>query len=88
MLVEGEVDVARKGKRLATLGAGDWVGEISLFEPTPRTATVTARTPVRFFVLTPKDFQQMLDENPSVERKVLRALARRVLALSRDPKLG
>jgi CRP-like cAMP-binding protein len=36
-------------------------------------------------VLTPKDFQQMLDENPGIERKVLRALARRVLELSRDP---
>jgi CRP-like cAMP-binding protein len=39
-------------------------------------------------VLTPKDFQQMLDENPSVERKLLRALARRVLELSRDPTLA
>jgi CRP/FNR family transcriptional regulator, cyclic AMP receptor protein len=88
VLVEGKVDVARNGKRVATLRAGDFVGEISLLEPTPRTATVTAKTPVRFFVLTPKDFRQMLDENPSVERKVLRALARRVLALSRDPTLA
>lgn len=88
VLVEGEVDVVRKGKRVATLGAGDFVGEISLVEPTPRTATVKAKTPLRCFVLAPKDFQQMLDENPSVERKVLRALARRVLELSRDPRLA
>jgi CRP/FNR family transcriptional regulator, cyclic AMP receptor protein len=88
VLVEGSVDVATKGSRVATLGAGDFVGEISLLEPAPRTATVTAKTPVRFFVLTPKDFRQMLDENPSVERKVLRALARRVLELSRDPTLA
>ncbi len=67
---------------MATLGAGDFVGEISLLEPTPRTATVTAQTPL------PKDFRQMLDENPSIERKVLRALARRVLELSRDPTLA
>jgi CRP/FNR family cyclic AMP-dependent transcriptional regulator len=86
VLVEGKVDVARNGKRVATLGAGDFVGEISLLEPTPRTATVTAKTPVRFFVLTPNDFR--LDENPSVKRKVLRALARRVLELSRDPSLA
>jgi CRP-like cAMP-binding protein len=39
-------------------------------------------------VLTPKDFRQVLDDNPSVERKVLRALARRVLELSRDPTLA
>ena len=88
VLVEGSVDVATKGRRVATLGAGDFVGEISLLEPTPRTATVTAKTPLRFFVLTPKDFRQVLDENPSVERKVMRALARRVLELSRDPTLA
>lgn len=88
VLVEGSVDVVTKGSRVATLGAGDFVGEISLLEPTPRTATVTAKTPLRFFVLTPKDFRQVLDENPSVERKVLRALARRVLELSRDPTLA
>jgi CRP/FNR family transcriptional regulator, cyclic AMP receptor protein len=88
VLVEGKVDVARNGRGMAALGAGDFVGEISLLESTPRTATVTAQTPVRFFVLTPKDFQEMLDENPSVERKVLRALARRVLELSRDPTLA
>ena len=88
VLVDGKVDVARKGRSLATLGAGDFVGEISLLEPTPRTATVTAKTPVRFFVLTRKDFGQMLDENPTVERKVLRALARRVLELSGDRMLA
>ncbi|MET0510479.1 MAG: cyclic nucleotide-binding domain-containing protein [Thermoleophilaceae bacterium] len=88
VLVDGKVDVARNGRRVATLGAGDFVGEISLLEPTPRTATVTAKTALRFFVLTPKALQQVLDENPSVERKVLRALARRVLELSRDPTLA
>ena len=88
VLVEGSVEVATRGRRVATLGAGDFVGEISLLEPTPRTATVTAKTPLRLFVLTPKDFRRMLDENPSVERKVLRALARRVLELSRDPTLA
>ncbi len=88
VLVEGEVDVARNGRRVATLGAGDFVGEISLLEPTPRTATVTAKTPLRFFVLTAKDFQQLLEQSPNVERKVLRALARRVLELARDPTLA
>ena len=68
--------------------AGDFVGEISLVEPAPRTATVTAKTPLQLFVLMPRDFQQMLDENPKVERKILRALARRVLELSRDPRLA
>jgi len=88
VLVEGKVDVATKGRRLATLGGGDFVGEISLLTPTRRTATVTAKTPLRLFVLTPKAFQQVLRDNPAVERKVLRALARRVLELSGDPTLA
>jgi CRP/FNR family transcriptional regulator, cyclic AMP receptor protein len=89
VLVDGKVDVARKGsRRVAALGAGDFVGEISLLEQTRRTATVTARTPLRLFVLTSKDFRQMVADNPSVERKVLRGLARRVLELSRDPTLA
>jgi CRP/FNR family cyclic AMP-dependent transcriptional regulator len=88
VLVEGKVEVARKGRRVATLGGGDFVGEISLLEESPRTATVTTKTPVRFFVLTPRDFRRVVDDYPSVERKVLRALARRVLELSRDPTLG
>jgi CRP-like cAMP-binding protein len=51
-------------------------------------ATVTAKTRLRFFVLTGHDFRHLLDENPKVERKVLQALARRVLALSDDPAVA
>jgi CRP/FNR family cyclic AMP-dependent transcriptional regulator len=87
VIVEGEVDVTRSGEALATRGPGDFVGEIALVEDTRRTATVTAKTPVRFFVLTRRSFQTLIDENPGVERKVLRALAKRVVALSSDPTL-
>jgi CRP-like cAMP-binding protein len=64
------------------------VGEIALLEDVPRTATVTAETPLRLFVLTRKDFRHLLDENPAVERKVLRALARRLADASKDPTLA
>ena len=49
---------------------------------------MAAKKPLRFFVLTSQDFRHLLDENPTVERKVLQALARRVLELSRDPALA
>jgi CRP-like cAMP-binding protein len=52
---------------------------MALIERIPRTATVKATTPLRFFVLTRQSFYRLLDQQPSVERKVLRALARRVL---------
>jgi CRP/FNR family transcriptional regulator, cyclic AMP receptor protein len=87
VIVEGETQVKRKGRSLGTRGAGDFIGEIALLEQTPRTATVTAKTDLRVFVLTNKDFQRLLEENPGVERKVLRTLAKRVADLARDPTL-
>jgi CRP-like cAMP-binding protein len=88
VLVDGKVQVARKGRRVATLTGGDFVGEIALIMEMPRTATVTAETPLRFFVLTRREFHAMLDQNPKVERKVLRALARRLAEASSDPTLA
>ena len=83
VIVDGKIEVTRKGRRLAARGGGDFVGEIALLEDVPRTATVKAKTGLRVFVLTRKDFRHLIDENPSVERKVMRALARRVMDLSR-----
>jgi CRP-like cAMP-binding protein len=88
VIVEGEVDVKRKGRRLATRGPGEFVGEIALLEDTPRMATVTAKTPLRCFVLTRRHFRDLVETNPAVERKVLRTLARRVVELSGDPTLA
>jgi CRP/FNR family cyclic AMP-dependent transcriptional regulator len=88
VIVDGKVDVTRNGKRVATRGSGEFVGEIALLEETPRMATVTAKTPLRLFVLTRKDFRRLVNQNPSVERKVMRALARRIVELSGDPTLA
>jgi CRP-like cAMP-binding protein len=88
VVVEGEVEVRRKGKRVATRGGGEFFGEISLLEDVPRTATVTAKTPLHFFVLTRRDFRHLVDESPTVERKVMKALARRVVELSGDPTVA
>ena len=88
VIVDGEVEVTRDGKRLATRTGGEFFGEIALLEDIPRTATVTAKTPLRFFVLTRKDFRYLVNENRNVERKVLRALVRRVVELSGDPTLS
>src|ERR671918_2027299 len=71
VIVEGETEVTKNGKRVAKRGGGDFIGEIALIEETPRTATVTAKTPLRVFVLTTKDFHHLLEENPKVERKVM-----------------
>ena len=87
VIMEGKVEVTQRGKRIGSLGSGDFLGEIALIEDSPRTATVTAKTPLRFFVMTRQGFQKVLDSNPGVERKVLRALARRLASSSSDVSL-
>lgn len=83
VLLEGEADVTQDGRSINTLHAGDFFGEIALVEDTPRTATVTATTPVRVLVITGRAFRQLLEEQPELQRKVLVALAERV-----KPALG
>lgn len=88
VIIDGEVEVTKDGKSLGKLSDGDFFGEIALLEDVPRTATVTAVTPLRFFVLTRQSFWSLLERQPEVERKVLRALAKRVIATSDDPSLN
>ena len=85
VLVEGTVDVTRGGKPIATRQAGDFVGEIALLTSARRTATVTATTPLRCLILMRGDFRRVLDENRSIERKVMEALADRLAGYAADP---
>ena len=78
VLLEGEAKVARNGRRVATIYSGDFVGEIALVTGVPRTTTVTTETPVRMLVLTQRDFQRLVREQPSIARKMLEALAARL----------
>jgi CRP-like cAMP-binding protein len=80
VLVDGDAEVTKGGKRIATRSGGDFVGEIALLTTTTRTATVTATTPLRCFILTQADFRRVLDENPGVQLKVMKALAERLAA--------
>jgi CRP-like cAMP-binding protein len=88
VIVDGTIEVEVNGQSHGERGGGDFVGEIALIEDIPRTATVKAKTPLRVFVLTRQDFRRIIDENPGVERKVMQALARRLVDLSRDPTVA
>jgi CRP-like cAMP-binding protein len=79
VIVEGDVSVTKGGTEIRRLGPGDFFGEIALVYESPRrTATVTAASPLRFFVLTRQSFRSLLEKQPEIEEKVMAALEERL----------
>ena len=83
VLIEGTVRVTKQNRKVADLGSGDWLGEIALLTRAPRTATVTATSPLRTLVITDREFRRLVSEVPSIAMKVLGGVAER---LSRTPQ--
>ena len=81
VIVDGDVSVKQDGNEIRRLGPGDFFGEIALiYDNARRTATVTAASPLRFFVLTRQSFRSLLDHQPEIEEKVMAALEERLAA--------
>jgi CRP/FNR family cyclic AMP-dependent transcriptional regulator len=78
VLLDGEAEVRQGDKRIATLGKGDFLGEIALVTKLPRTATVTTTSPVRALVITDRDFSSLIKRSPEVGQGVLEALGERL----------
>jgi CRP-like cAMP-binding protein len=78
VLIEGEADVHKSGRRVNTLGPGDFLGEISLITKVPRTATVTTNAPTRALVITDRAFAQLLRDSPQISQGVLEAMGERL----------
>jgi len=78
VLLEGEAQVTKGGKRINTMKNGDFFGEIALVTKMPRTASVTATTDVHVLVITERAFDALVKKSPEVARGVAEALAERV----------
>jgi CRP-like cAMP-binding protein len=85
VILEGECEVTIGGKRKASLGPGDFFGEVALLDGGPRTATVTALTQVRLVGITGWVFRGLLMEHPTIALKTLEAVAGRLRAVSKEP---
>jgi CRP-like cAMP-binding protein len=81
--MDGTADVSIGGKKRATLGPGDFFGEIALLDGGPRTATVTARTDVQLLGLTEWVFRGLMIEHPSIALKTLQQMAGRLRAATK-----
>jgi CRP/FNR family transcriptional regulator, cyclic AMP receptor protein len=76
--IEGTAEVVRGGKKVASIGPGDFFGEIALISKTPRNATITTTSAARALVITDRAFRQLLDHSPQIAVGVLTALAERL----------
>ncbi len=78
IIAEGEASVRRNGRLIATLGPGDFFGELAVIAGTPRTATVTAETEMVVEALNRREFTSMLDESPRLAKKILVGAVKRL----------
>ncbi|MBI2709883.1 MAG: cyclic nucleotide-binding domain-containing protein [Actinobacteria bacterium] len=83
VVIEGQAAVRRGGRKVASLGPGDTVGELALLDHGPRTATVVADTPMDVLVLSSREFAAVLDDVPAMARRLMAALAARIRELDK-----
>ncbi|MEO5724479.1 MAG: cyclic nucleotide-binding domain-containing protein [Ilumatobacteraceae bacterium] len=81
VVLSGTVAVKRNGKKVASLGPGTVVGELSLLDHGPRTATVICETDCSLLLLSQRHFTAVLDEVPALSHKLLASLAGRIREL-------
>jgi CRP/FNR family transcriptional regulator, cyclic AMP receptor protein len=85
LLLEGSAVVERGGREVATIGPGDFVGEIGLLGGGPSTATVRCTSPARALTLRREEFWAVLEAEPRIALRILEVVCRR---LERDLRPG
>jgi CRP-like cAMP-binding protein len=83
VVLSGSVLVKRNGKKVGSFGPGMVVGELSLLDHGPRTATVVCETDCTLLLLDQRHFISVLDEVPALAHKLLATLASRIRDLDR-----
>ena len=82
VILDGKVDISKAGKRVNSMGPGDFFGELALLAKVPRMATATAATPATLLVVGHREFTSLLASQPAIRDKVMRALAGWISELS------
>jgi CRP-like cAMP-binding protein len=77
LILSGTVAVTQKGRRVNTLGPGDFFGELAAMNPGPRNATVTALSDLDVLIIGPREFAAMADV-PGFRDALLKSMARRL----------
>jgi len=83
IILSGKATVKRSGKKVATISTGSVVGELSLLDHGPRTATVVCETECQVLVIGRGNFLRVIDKVPALTHKLFAALAMRIRDLDR-----
>ncbi len=83
IVLAGKIKIGRQAtdgreNMLAVMGPSDMFGELSVFDPGPRTATATAVTDVRLARLRHADLRSWMRDRPQIAEQLLQVLARRL----------
>lgn len=78
IIASGTATVSRDGRKVATLGPGDFFGELAVLAGVPRTATVTADTDMVVEAMNRMEFSSLLDESPSLAKTILLGAVKRL----------
>ena len=78
LIIDGQSSVKRNNRKVATLGPGQYFGELALLDRRPRSASVTSDTDMTLLVLGQRQFNGILDSVPPLSRKLLSAMATRL----------
>jgi CRP/FNR family cyclic AMP-dependent transcriptional regulator len=75
---EGEATVSVRGDEVRTLSHGDYFGEVALIDDGARTATITAKTPLKCFGITSWEFRPLVEDNAKLAWTMLQTIAKRL----------
>ncbi|MGH9026407.1 MAG: cyclic nucleotide-binding domain-containing protein [Acidimicrobiia bacterium] len=78
LILDGNASVTRHKRKVATLGAGEYFGEMAVLDRGPRTASVTADTDMSLLVLGQREFAGLVSTVPGLASKLMVALAHRL----------
>jgi len=78
LILSGTAVVKRGGRKIATLGAGDYFGELALLDRGPRSATIVAESALEVAIIGQREFLGVLDQVPAVALKLLVSMAARL----------
>jgi CRP/FNR family cyclic AMP-dependent transcriptional regulator len=87
IIADGSATVSVAGEEKATLGPGDFFGEIALVDEGTRSATIIAATDLRCYGLTAWEFRPFVEEHPQVAWPLLKTLARRLREAQTQPQM-